>query len=143
MDAILASANAPRAQLDRGTQPHFRAFLCSALNRTRAHVFLFASPNAFHRQLVSTVGHLPRLHILPSAAQGDALQHSRYEAYLGLLRSHKNFSKVVLADAFDVLFQADVFAELAAPGLYVSEEWPSNYSSARPLWPQCTPLPAR
>ena len=67
--AILASANAPRAQLDRGTQPHFRAFLCSALNRTRAHVFLFASPNAFHRQLISAVGHLPRLHILPSAAQ--------------------------------------------------------------------------
>ena len=106
--------------------PYFRAFLCSALHRTLADIFIFASPESFVQKLKRATQNATRIHILRSQHDGSVLQHARYSSYLQLLSSH-NFTKVALADAFDTVFESNIF-DTVQDGLYISEEWPAMYS---------------
>ena len=124
MNAILASVHLSPVGLR--DQPYFRAFVCSALVAADAHLYIFVSPQQTQRQLAELAASVPRVHVLPNVANAS-LQHARYENYLSLVRSH-GFEKVVLADAFDVVLQEDVFARIEAPGLYVSEESARSYT---------------
>ena len=124
MNAILASVHLSPVGLKN--QPYFRAFVCSALVAADAHLYIFVSPQQTQRQLAELAASVPRVHVLPNVANAS-LQHARYENYLSLVRSH-GFEKVVLADAFDVVLQEDVFARIEAPGLYVSEESALSYT---------------
>ena len=124
MNAILASVHLSPVGLQN--QPYFRAFVCSALAAADAHLYIFVSPQQTQRQLAELAASVPRVHVLPNVANAS-LQHARYENYLSLVRS-RGFEKVVLADAFDVVLQDDVFARMDAPGLYVSEESALSYT---------------
>ena len=116
MPALLASLHAPGGRLPAFARPYFRAFLCSALvNLPDSHVFLFVSPPDFADLLAASLNH-SRLHILATARgeNGTTLQSERYESYRALVLgsshavSSHTMSKVVIADALDVVIQDDV-----------------------------------
>lgn len=116
------SNNSPRRSLAQlRAQSYLRAFICSVLALRDAHLYLFVAPQSTFRLLSSHLRH-SQLHILPMATGSSSrLQHARYTMYLALLAELGNVSKLVLADASDVVFQASPF-ELIQQGLYSAEE---------------------
>ncbi len=121
------STNAPkRSKAQLRAQAYLRSFICSIVALEKAHLFLLLSPPPTFDFLRSHLGSHPRIHLLSARSQsgGARLQHARYLEYLELLRGGRaaNASKVVLADASDVVFQADPFALIERGRLYTAEE---------------------
>ena len=119
------STNAPRrSRAQLRSQSYLRAFVCSVVANTDAHLYLFVSPLPAFELFAASLGGHPRVHVMraSSASAGTRLQQQRYRSYLDLLRrlAH-NASKVVLADASDVVFQHDPFPYVRR-GLYTAEE---------------------
>ena len=119
------SANAPKRSISqlRG-QAYLRSFICSSLALDDVHLYLFLAPKPTYKLLSEHLGAFPRLHLLPmtGGSGGPRLQHARYTEYLALIRGPAaNVTKLVLADASDVIFQADPFP-LITHGLYTAEE---------------------
>ena len=121
------SINAPkRSAAQLRAQAYLRSFICSIAALEEAHLFLFLSPTPTYEFLKAHLGSHSRIHVLPATSQtgGVRLQHARYLEYLELLRVGRvaNASKVVLADASDVVFQSDPFALIKEDRLYTAEE---------------------
>ena len=119
------SSNAPkRSKVQLRAQAYLRAFICSAVALEHVHLFLFLSPTPTYEFLKAQLGSHSRVHLLPASGKsgGARLQHARYVEYLTLLATAAaNATKIVLADATDVVFQADPFP-LVEHGLYTAEE---------------------
>ena len=121
------ASNAPkRSAAQLRAQAYLRSFICSIVALEEAHLFLFLSPTPTYEFLKAHLGSHSRIHVLPATSQsgGVRLQHARYLEYLQLLRGGRvaNASKVVLADASDVVFQSDPFELIKEDRLYTAEE---------------------